>query len=52
MRAHGREAVWSIWVEDTLHSHPMFGRVDRKGKVRLSHSSLNPSLTHFVGRLG
>jgi hypothetical protein len=38
MKSHGRESVWSVWVEDTLHSHPMFGRVDRRGKV--SHSSL------------
>jgi hypothetical protein len=34
MKSHGRESVWSVWVENTLHSHPMFGRVDRKGKVR------------------
>lgn len=34
MKSHGREAVWSVWVENTLDSHPMFGRVDRKGKVR------------------
>ncbi|KAJ9103603.1 hypothetical protein QFC20_004759 [Naganishia adeliensis] len=46
MKSHGREAVWSVWVENTLDSHPMFGRVDRKGKDA-SGKPLLP-LFHYV----
>ena len=55
MKTHGRESVWAVWVEDTLHSHPMFGRVDRKGKVRLPSLPSFPRasvLTLPAGRLG
>ncbi|GHJ88202.1 hypothetical protein NliqN6_4604 [Naganishia liquefaciens] len=46
MKTHGRESVWAIWVNDTLDSHPMFGRVDRKGKDA-SGKPLLP-LFHYV----
>ncbi|KAJ9124397.1 hypothetical protein QFC22_001197 [Naganishia vaughanmartiniae] len=46
MKSYGREAVWSVWIQNTLDSHPMFGRVDRKGKDA-SGKPLLP-LFHYV----
>jgi hypothetical protein len=34
LKEHGSDQVWSAWVKQVLYSHRMFGRIDRKGKVR------------------
>ncbi len=33
LRDYGSEQYWSTCVKHTLFAHPMFGKVDRKGKV-------------------
>lgn len=45
LKAHGDEDMWAIWVGEELESNPMFGKVERHGKVRIICSS-HPTRTH------
>lgn len=43
--------MWAIWVGEELESNPMFGKVERHGKVRTVCPSYPSRVLTFVYRI-
>lgn len=36
LKTHGDEAQWGVWANEAIEGNPMFGKVQRNGKVSKS----------------